>query len=329
EGVAHYCRLFDVQPDLVAYDLHPEYLSTKYARELEESGLPALGVQHHHAHIASCLVDNERPGTERVIGVALDGTGYGTDGALWGGEFFEGSMADGLARRAHLQYAALPGGEAAIRQPWRMALAHLITLYGEEETIALPLAMVRRAGERPVRQIARLLEHRLNTPLTSSAGRLFDTVAALTGVPGSRQTTYEGQAAVELELAAGGPTRRAYPFQLRPEDDTWIVETRAIVAGVVEDLLAGQPVSEIAARFHQTMAGVVSACCTRIREGSGTSVVALSGGTFQNMLLLRLVTESLIRDGFVVYRHRRVPTNDGGLALGQAVLADGVFREQS
>jgi hydrogenase maturation protein HypF len=274
-------------------------------------------------------VDNERPGTERVIGVALDGTGYGTDGALWGGEFFEGSMADGLARRAHLQYAALPGGEAAIRQPWRMALAHLITLYGEEETIALPLAMVRRAGERPVRQIARLLEHRLNTPLTSSAGRLFDTVAALTGVPGSRQTTYEGQAAVELELAAGGPTRRAYPFQLRPEDDTWIVETRAIVAGVVEDLLAGQPVSEIAARFHQTMAGVVSACCTRIREGSGTSVVALSGGTFQNMLLLRLVTESLIRDGFVVYRHRRVPTNDGGLALGQAVLADGVFREQS
>ena len=126
EGVEHYCRLFDVQPELVAYDLHPEYLSTKYARELEEDGLPAVGVQHHHAHVASCLADNERPDEERVIGVALDGTGYGTDGAVWGGEFFEGSVRDGFVRRAHLEYAPLPGGAAAIRQPWRVALARLI-----------------------------------------------------------------------------------------------------------------------------------------------------------------------------------------------------------
>src|SRR5215203_2672693 len=215
EGIEHFCKLFDVRPELVAHDLHPEYLSTDYARELEVSGLPAAGVQHHHAHVASCLADNERPAEERVIGVALDGTGYGTDGAVWGGEFFEGSLREGFARRAHLEYVPMPGGTAAIREPWRMALAHLITLYGEEEALKLPLAVVRRAGERNVRLTARLVEHNVNTPPTSSAGRLFDAVAALVGVPGSRRITYEGQAAVELELAASGPASLGYPFWLQ------------------------------------------------------------------------------------------------------------------
>ncbi len=234
-----------MQPGLVAYDLHPEYLSTKYARELEEAGLPAVGVQHHHAHIASCLADNERPSEERVIGVALDGTGYGTDGAVWGGEFFEGSIRDGFMRRAHLEYAPLPGGAAAIRQPWRGALARLIALYGEEDTLKLPLPLVREAGERDVRLIGRLVERGLNTPPTSSAGRLFDAVAAIVGVPGSRRTTYEGQAAVELELAASGPVSRGYPFGLRPEGEGWVVETSQIVGGVVEDLLAVKSAADI------------------------------------------------------------------------------------
>ncbi|MFL5991817.1 MAG: carbamoyltransferase HypF [Rubrobacteraceae bacterium] len=322
EGVEHYCRLFDVQPELVAYDLHPEYLSTKYARELEESGLPAVGVQHHHAHTASCLADNERPDAERVIGVALDGTGYGTDGAVWGGEFLEGSVAEGFARRAHLEYAPMPGGAAAIRQPWRMALAYLITLHGEEETSKLPLAMVRQAGERNVRLVARLVEHGLNTPPTSSAGRLFDAVAALAGVPGTLRTTYEGQAAVELELAARGPVNGGYPFQLRPEGDGWVVETRGIIGGVVDDLLAGREIREISSRFHRTMAEVVAAGCEEIRDAGGVSSVALSGGTFQNLLLMEQVVELLAGKGFAVYRHRRVPTNDGGISLGQAVLAD-------
>ncbi|MDQ3637508.1 MAG: carbamoyltransferase HypF, partial [Actinomycetota bacterium] len=236
EGIEHYCRLFDAQTELVAYDLHPEYLSTKYARELEEAGLPAVGVQHHHAHVASCLADNERPDEERVIGVALDGTGYGTDGAVWGGEFLEGSIEEGFERRGHLEYASLPGGASAIREPWRMALAQLIALYGEEEVMRLPLELVREAGERNVRLISRLVERKLNTPPTSSAGRLFDAVAALVGVPGSRRTTYEGQAAVELELAADGPASRSYPFRLRPEGEGWVVETRRILTGVVEDL---------------------------------------------------------------------------------------------
>jgi hydrogenase maturation protein HypF len=328
EGIEHYCRLFDVRPELVAYDLHPEYLSTKYALELEEAGLPAVGVQHHHAHIASCLADNERPGEELVIGVALDGTGYGTDGAVWGGEFLEGSVEEGFERRAHLEYVPLPGGAAAIRQPWRMALAQLIALYGEEEAIKLPLAVVRQAGEQNMRLVARLVERGLNTPPTSSAGRLFDAVAALVGVPGTRRTTYEGQAAVELELVAEGPVRHGYPFRLRPEEDGWIVETGRILGEVVEDLLAGRPAAEISSAFHRTMAEVVVAGCEMIREVGGVSAVALSGGTFQNLLLLEQVVRLLEEKGFEVYRHRRVPANDGGLALGQAVLADRVFRER-
>jgi hydrogenase maturation protein HypF len=329
EGIEHYCRLFDVSPELVAYDLHPEYLSTKYARELEEAGLPAIGVQHHRAHIASCLADNERPAEERVIGVALDGTGYGTDGAVWGGEFFEGSLEEGFVRRAHLQYAPLPGGSAAIRQPWRMALAQLITLYGEEDTQQLPLAAVREAGERNVRLIARLMERRLNTPPTSSAGRLFDAVAALVGVPGTKRTTYEGQAAIELELTANGSTNRSYPMRLRPEGGTWIVETREILATVVEDLLSGRPAPDISATFHRTMAQIVATVCDELRAAEGTSAVALSGGTFQNMLLLTQTTDLLEEKQFVVHTHQRVPTNDGGLALGQAILADSVFRRSS
>ena len=321
-GVEHFCRLFDARPTLVAHDLHPEYLSTKFARELEEAGLPAVGVQHHHAHVASCIADNEHPSRERVIGVSFDGTGYGTDGAVWGGEFFEGSVEEGFVRRGHLEYVPLPGGSAAIRQPWRMAAAQLVALYGEEEAVTLPLAAVQRPGERNARLVARLVERGLNTPPTSSVGRLFDAVAALAGVPGTERTTYEGQAAVELELAADGPADRGYPFQLRLADGGWIVETRDIVGGVVEDLLAGKTVGEISSMFHRTMAEIVVAGCEKLREDTGITAAALSGGTFQNMLLLGQVIELLEGKGFRVYRHRRVPANDGGIALGQAVLAD-------
>ena len=329
EGVEHYCRLFDVRPELVAYDLHPEYLSSKYARELEDSGLPAVGVQHHHAHVASCLADNGIPDGERVIGVALDGTGYGTDGAIWGGEFLEGSIRGGFVRRAHLAYIPLPGGQAAIRQPWRMAVSYLLALYGESDVLDLPLPAVRWAGERKVRLIGQMVRAGINSPPTSSAGRLFDAVAALLGVPGSGQTTYEGQAAVELELVAdeSAADRASYPFHLREGGEGWVVETGPIVAGVVEDLLAGRPAGEVALRFHGTVAEVVVAGCERIRWEGGVDAVALSGGTFQNRLLLRQSVSRLRERGFSVYAHRRVPSNDGGLALGQAVLANSAFRQ--
>jgi hydrogenase maturation protein HypF len=329
EGIDHFCRLFDVRPELVAYDLHPEYLSTKYAREVEESGLEAVGVQHHHAHVASCLADNGRPGDERVIGVTLDGTGFGTDEAVWGGEFFEGSLESGFERRGHLEYAPLPGGSAAIRQPWRMALAQLVSIYGEDEAAELPLAVVRQAGERNTRLIARLIEHGLNTPPTSSAGRLFDAVAALVGVPGTERTTYEGQAAVELELTAEGPANRGYPYRLREHDHGWVVETHEIIRGVVDDLLSGRGPGEISSRFHRTMAEVVAAGCERAREAGGPAKVALSGGTFQNMLLLDQTVKLLEEKEFMVHKHNRVPANDGGIALGQAVLADRTVEKAS
>jgi hydrogenase maturation protein HypF len=329
EGIDHFCRLFDVRPELVAYDLHPEYLSTKYAREVEESGLEAVGVQHHHAHVASCLADNGRPGDERVIGVTLDGTGFGTDEAVWGGEFFEGSLESGFERRGHLEYAPLPGGSAAIRQPWRMALAQLVSIYGEDEAAELPLAVVRQAGERNTRLIACLIEHGLNTPPTSSAGRLFDAVAALVGVPGTERTTYEGQAAVELELTAEGPANRGYPYRLREHDHGWVVETHEIIRGVVDDLLSGRGPGEISSRFHRTMAEVVAAGCERAREAGGPAKVALSGGTFQNMLLLDQTVKLLEEKEFMVHKHNRVPANDGGIALGQAVLADRTVEKAS
>lgn len=326
EGIEHYCRLFDVRPELIAFDLHPEYLSTKYAQELADAGLAAVGVQHHHAHVASCLADNGRPAAERVIGVAWDGTGFGTDGTIWGGEFLEGSIREGFARRAHLEYAPLPGGQAAIRQPWRVAVAQLLSLYGEHDALRLPLEPVQRAGARKVRLMQGLIQAELNAPLCSSAGRLFDAVAALLGLPGSMQTTYEGQAAVELELIAHGSATKEYPFRLRRQDAVWVVETGEIIGGVVDDALAGRAAGEISARFHRTMARVVLAGCERIRETGGACTVALSGGTFQNMLLAREAVRLLEESGFIVYCHRRVPANDGGLSLGQAVLADNAFR---
>jgi hydrogenase maturation protein HypF len=331
EGITHYCDLFEVEPRLVACDLHPDYLSTQYAQELQDSGLSLVAVQHHHAHIAACLADNQRPSTERVIGVAFDGTGYGTDGTIWGGEFFEGSIDDGFVRRAHLDYAALPGGEAAIRQPWRSALAFLCGLYSQRELEDLPIPFLREVDDRTLRLVRQIVEADSGiswvSPRSSSAGRLFDAVAALVGVPGSLNTTYEGQAAIELELAAHGPTSYAYPFSIRPEGDGWVVETRELLGAVVEDRITGIAAGESAARFHHTMAEVVVAGCRQISQAGGVRTVALSGGTFQNTLLIRQVVPLLQEEGFSVYMHRRVPANDGGLSLGQAVLANRVFHE--
>lgn len=307
DGIEHFRRLFDIEPELVAHDLHPEYLSTKHAKGL--TGVEMVGVQHHHAHIASCLADNGEPGP--VIGVAFDGLGYGLDGTIWGGEFLLADLA-GFERLAHLAPVPLPGGTAAIKQPWRMAAAYLDAAYGDDLPEDLDVVRRNESSWRPVLAIAR---NNLNSPLTSSAGRLFDAVSALLGV---RDTiNYEGQAAVELEQLADPAERSAYPASVG-EMGTDLVRAAA------EDLRAGVARPVIAARFHNGVVDAVARVCAGLRDRTGVATVALSGGVFQNLLLLSGCVDRLRDNGFRVLTHSRVPTNDGGISLGQAVVASSV-----
>ncbi|MDQ3785084.1 MAG: carbamoyltransferase HypF [Actinomycetota bacterium] len=308
EGVEHFSRVFDVRPEVVAHDLHPEYLSTKWALGLE--GVEHVGVQHHHAHIASCLADNRR--AEPVIGLALDGTGYGDDGAIWGCEVLTCDFA-GYGRAAHLRYVPLPGGAAAVREPWRMAAVYLQAAFGKG-AYDLGLDFVDRTAEgwRPILSMAAT---GMNSPPTSSAGRLFDAIAALCGL--RDRVSYEGQAAAELEQAADPSVAAAYPLPLVGG----ALDGVALVRAAAEDLIAGSPVAEVAARFHNGLAEGLRRACERVRAERGLATVALSGGSWQNLLLLERVTRGLEGAGFEVLVHRRVPPNDGAVALGQAVIA--------
>jgi hydrogenase maturation protein HypF len=310
EGIGHFGRLFDVTPQIVAHDLHPDYLSTRYALEQDDRVL--AGVQHHHAHIASCLADNGEAGP--VIGVAFDGTGYGTDATIWGGEFLLADLAD-AERAGHLAGVPMPGGAAAIRQPWRMAAAYLDAAF----PTGLPggLDVVARNQEAWPTVLA-LGRRGMNSPLTSSAGRLFDAVAALLGLRDA--VNYEGQAAIELEQLALTSRHDPYPAAIT-DGRPFIVAGPDLVRAAAEDLLAGVPRQVISARFHQGVAAMISEACGLLRERSGLGTVALSGGVFQNLLLLGTVADLLEDMGFRVLTHSRVPPNDGGISLGQAVVA--------
>jgi hydrogenase maturation protein HypF len=313
DGIEHFRRLFDVDPQVVAHDLHPEYLSTKYALELADDGLPLQAVQHHHAHIASCLADNGADGP--VIGVAFDGTGYGTDGTIWGGEFLIADLAT-FERGGHLAPVPMPGGAAAIRQPWRMAAAYL-------DDDGLGDLDVMRRNEASWRAVVAMARRGIHSPLTSSAGRLFDAAAAILGVRDA--INYEGQAAVELEqLAAAGETGAgeggAYLASIEP-DHPFRILGFDLVHAVIDDLGAGTPREVIAARFHHGVAALIEAGCLLMRERHGLGTVALSGGVFQNLLLLRAAVTRLQACGFRVLLHSRIPCNDGGISLGQAVVA--------
>jgi len=313
-----YQKLFRVQPEIIAHDLHPEYLSTKHAlKYAAEKGLKTIGVQHHHAHIVSCLVENGF--REPVIGVAFDGVGYGTDGNLWGGEFLVGDCSD-FERAAHLEYVPMPGGVAAIRKPYRMALGYIYTLLGLETQLdGLPIMSKITADE--VGIVKTQVERRLNSPLTSGAGRLFDAVSALAGVRG--QVDYEAQAAIELEMLAPDDVNRfePYPFTISENENPMVIKSRELVSAVVNDIRNGIKPGAVSARFHRTMAEIILQTCRLISRQSGLKTVALSGGVFQNRLLLNLAIDALQKEGFQVLSHRLVPCNDGGIALGQAVIA--------
>jgi hydrogenase maturation protein HypF len=343
ETLAQMQRVFRVTPNAIAHDLHPNYMSTRMA--LASPIARKIAVQHHHAHIASCMAENHLRGT--VIGVALDGTGYGTDGKIWGGEFLAADFA-GFERRAHFRYVPLPGGDAAVRQPWRMALSYLRDAFGAE----LPAVACLR--DIPVKTLA-LVDHMIAIGLqsveTSSCGRLFDAVAALIGL--GNEVSFEGEAAIALENCAAPDVDERYPFEISG-DRPMVLDFRPMIRGIVGDLdatedipgakahhvfapplsgLKPRPISEaksttsvISARFHNTIAEAVLETCCRIRERDQLNRVCLSGGTFQNVYLSERLAAGLERLGFGVFWHSAVPANDGGIALGQAVIANELLR---
>ncbi len=314
-AIEHLSKLLEVRPEAIAHDLHPGYLSTRYALG---QGLPTVAVQHHHAHMAACMCEHGLD--EPVVGVVFDGTGYGTDGNVWGGEFLVGDYA-GFQRAAHLAYFRLPGGDRAVEEPWRVAWSLLWEAYGESFTeLDVPVVSARGAEERRV--LARMLRTGLRSPLTSSVGRLFDGVAALLGV--REHWRYEAQAAIELEqLVTPGAASGPLPWALSvAEGWPWRIDPSPAVRELVrESQRRGVTAAELSGRFHSTVVDIVGSTCEAIRARTGLERVALSGGVFQNELLLRGCHSVLERAGFRVYSHRLVPANDGGVALGQAAVA--------
>ncbi|MFO8008262.1 MAG: carbamoyltransferase HypF [Candidatus Brocadiia bacterium] len=307
-----FSRLLRLEPEVVVCDLHPDYPTTHFARDLAaERDLRLMQMQQHHAHVVSCLAENGRDGP--AIGVSWDGTGYGDDGAVWGGEFMVADRRT-YTRRHHLAYVPMPGGEAAIWHPTRMALAHLARALGPGEAVA---RMAPRMGESRARQVLAVMERDRFSPPTSSAGRLFDAVAALLGL--RTKATYEGQPARELEAMAAPGVEGHYRFDYDGES----IVLDALWEGICADLDARVAPEEIAARFHNTMARLIVETCRRLCEETGIALVALSGGVMQNRALAAATAEALEREGFEVLLHTRVPPNDGGLCLGQAAWALG------
>ena len=303
-------RTFRIEPEIIAHDLHPAYLSTRYAQEHAGNYGSHVAIQHHHAQVASCMAEHGLSGDRPIIGVAFDGTGYGTDGAIWGGEFLVMDYVS-CRRAAHLKYVPLPGGDAAIRRPYRVALAHLWAA-GLDWDDGLPSVQTASEEERTV--LAQQLEKDVNTIPTSSSGRLFDAVSSLAGV---RQTiNYEAQAAIELENLVDDAVTAAYSFGQDGE-----IDSGPVIRGVVADVKAGVPAGTIAAKLHNGIAEMIRDTCLLLQASEGLDEVALSGGVFQNVTLLERVLPMLRDAGFTVYVHRLVPPNDGGLALGQAMIA--------
>jgi hydrogenase maturation protein HypF len=311
--IAHMKRILDVKPELIAYDLHPDYLSTRFAAE--QGQLPIFGVQHHHAHIVSCMAEHKLEGA--VIGLSFDGTGYGTDGTVWGGEILLTQL-DRFERIGYLSPAALPGGAAAIKEPWRMAVSYLYTTFGNEfRNLNLPLFA--EIDSLKINTMVEMIDKGLNCPLTSSLGRLFDGVAAIVGI--RNRVNFEGQAAMELEMLASDDSEAAY-------DTEWVTEGHAkriliapIVRGIVRDIQKGVPAPRISANFHHSLIRLFSDVCEDVRRQNGLERVVLSGGVFQNSILLAGLSKALAGRGFEVFSHEKVPTNDGGIALGQAIVA--------
>jgi hydrogenase maturation protein HypF len=314
DAIAYLSRILEIEPELIAHDIHPDYFSTKWA--LTQKGVRHVGVQHHHAHIAACMAENRIDG--QVIGIVLDGTGYGTDGHMWGGEALLAGFAS-FERAAHFAYAAVPGGAAAIREPWRMAVSYLAQAFGDD-FLALDIPFVRQLERGKAELILRMIAQGVNSPLASSCGRLFDAVAALIGI--RQSVSYEAQAAIELEMAgrlsseAGG-----YPLAIRRQDGCWQIDPSPLFSAIVDDVRRKVPTDTISRRFHNGLVETLLRLACLLRQESSINRICLSGGTFNNSLVLDNLIRKLESEGFEVFTHSEVPAGDGGLSLGQALVA--------
>lgn len=313
QGIEHFENIFSITPGIIAYDKHPDYLSTKYAEA--KAGIKKFPIQHHHAHIASCMVENNI--SEKVIGLAFDGTGYGDDGNIWGGEFFVGDYSS-FERLAHFEYIPLPGGEAAIKEPWRMALSYLYETFGKDK-IPFDLPFLREIDSEKKKILLQQISKRINSPLTSSLGRFFDAVSALTGL--CSVIEYEGQAAIRLEKYSDVLSTDVYPYEIIEADSVYQISVRRMVEAIVYDIQRGRDTSQISSSFHKTLSQISVEICLKLRSRFDINLVALSGGVFQNRHLLGLVIDNLENEGFHVYTNSKVPVNDGGISLGQAAIA--------
>jgi hydrogenase maturation protein HypF len=318
----HFQSLMRIEPDLLVHDLHPDYSGTRFA--LRQKEIPTIGVQHHHAHAVSCMAEHGLDGP--VIALTLDGNGYGPDHTVWGGEVL---LADyhTFERFAHLSTVEMPGGDAAIHEPWRMAVSHLYRAYGPEY-ITLKLPILQDHVDK-IAIIEQMIEKSINSPLTSSCGRLFDAAAALLGL--RHTVSFEGQAAAELEmlLEPDNTDSSTYPFEIiKAEDKAWLLTVPPIITGLVYDILGKIPQQLVSRRFHNTLAALFTRTCREIRDETNINTVVLSGGVFQNLNLLRQIKTGLEGLSFDVYAHEKVPSNDGGLSLGQAVAGRAMYEKR-
>jgi len=321
ESIQSMRKLLEMRPQVVACDMHPQYLSTRYAKTL---GLPVVEVQHHHAHAASVMADNGASG--RVIGLSCDGTGYGADRAVWGCEILDTSLAD-YRRLGHLRYVPLPGGDAAVKDADRIAYSHLLAAFEGGEGPIRRLPLFSRLGEAKAKVLRDMIEKGVNSPMTSSLGRLFDAASAIANV--SHTATYEGQPAIEFEAIASKSCEDAYPFSLEDAPGGFLIDARPLIRALAEDTLKGTGADVISAKFHSAVAAFLAVSAARARELTGHKTVALGGGVFQNEYLLNRLVRLLREEGFRVLVHRQVPTNDGGISLGQAAVAAELARSKS
>jgi hydrogenase maturation protein HypF len=319
DGINHFERLFAVAPEVVAHDLHPEYLSTKYA--LEQDDVELVAVQHHHAHLAACLAEHGEEGP--AVGAIFDGSGFGMDGAVWGGELLLGDLS-GFSRLGSLLPVRLPGGERAIREPWRMACAWVSAAVDQDPE--LPPGLRGQVPERSWRQVAALARNGVASPVTSSMGRLFDAVAALCGV--CPRVSYEGQAAIEFESICRGLEHDVYSIECEQTDRGLVMDPRRLIGDVAADVARGTRLGVIAGRLHAAVADATVFACAALAGSCGTDLVVLSGGVFQNRVLLEETLGGLRRVGLRALTPERLPANDGGISFGQAAVAASRLREE-